>query len=146
MSTTSSDAATTTGRRSLLPYAVGAFLLAAALTAVGTFLDLTDNDSGGEQSELGPWLGVLAVLAVITFVVYRYWYERAAAAPTAPNSALAGGILAAVTVLAFWTGLPSVFAVGAIVLGRKGGGPKAVAGMVLAVLALAVAVWAAIVG
>ena len=80
MATTPSDIDTTTPRSSLLPYAVAAFVLGAVLTAVGTFLDLTDNDSGGEDDELASWLVVLAVLAVVTFVVYRYWYERAAAA------------------------------------------------------------------
>lgn len=136
----------TTKRSSLLPYAVGAFLLSAVLTAVGTFSDLTGNDDAGGDDELIGWLGLMVVLAVITFVVYRFWYERAAAAPVAPNSALIGGAVAVLLFPGFWTGLPVIFAVGAFVLGRRGGGPKAVIGMVLAVLAVAFSVFLAIAG
>jgi RsiW-degrading membrane proteinase PrsW (M82 family) len=144
--TTPASSAPGTDRRSLLPHAVAAWLLGVALTAVGTFTDLTGNDSGDEEDEVVAWFVLVAVLAVITWVVYRFWYERAAAADVAPGSALAGGILAAVTVLAFWTGLPCVFAVGALELGRRGGGPRAAIGMALSVLAIVAAVWLAIVG
>ena len=142
------DAALTpsTGR-SMMQWGVIAWLVSVVLTAIGTFLDLTDNDSGdGEGDELVTWLVLIAVLGVITWVVYRYWFTPASAAPVAPNSALVAGVLALLTVVAFWTGLPAVFGVGAIVLGRRGGGPKATVGTVLAVLALAGAIWAAIVG
>lgn len=143
---TITDTSTTPDRRSLLPYAVGAFMLAAVLTAVGTFLDLTGNEPGDGSDELGVWLALMAGLAVITYIVYRYWYERAAAAPVAPNSALVGGVLAAALFPGFWTGLPTVFAVGAFVLGRKGGGVKAIIGMALSVLAVLASVGLAVAG
>lgn len=132
--------------RSMMQWAVVAFLISVVLTAVGTFLDLTGNDDSSEEDELVIYLVLLTVLAVITYAVYRTWFTPAAAAPVAPNSTLVAGILAAAMVVVFWTGLPAIFAVGALVLGRKGGGVKAVVGTVLAALALLVCVWAAIAG
>ena len=133
--------------RPMLQWGAVAFLVSVVLTAVGTFSDVVADDSpedGGE--ELVGWLVMMAVLAVITFVVYRFWFTPAAQAAAAPNTVLVAGILAAVTVMAFWSGLPAVFAVGALVLGRRGGGAKAVTGMALALLALGTSVFAAIFG
>ena len=126
---------------------VAAWLLAVVLTAIGTFTDIVANDS--EQSvaeELPGWLVLIAVLGVVTFVVFRYWFTPAAAAGDAPNTALVAGILAAVTVVAFWSGLPEVFGVGAIVLGLRSSGWKAKVGIGLGVIALGMCVLAAIVG
>ncbi len=91
-------------------------------------------------------LVLLAVLAVITAAVYQLWFAKAAQSAVAPNTVLVAGVLAVVTVLAFWSGLPAVFAVGALVLGRRGGGAKATVGTGLAVLALVGAVVLAITG
>ena len=133
--------------RSMMQWAIVAWAISAVLTAVGTFWDLTDNDSGEDGSdEVVGWLILMAVLAAITFAVYRFWFGAAARAQVAPNTVLVAGVLAVVTVVAFWSGLPAVFAVGALVLGRRGGGPKATIGTVLALLALAAAVWGAIAG
>lgn len=133
--------------RPMMQWAVLAFFVSVVLTAVGTFSDLVADDSPEDGSgELVGWLIMMAVLAVVTVAVYRLWFEAAAKAAVAPNTVLIAGVLAAVTVMAFWSGLPAVFAVGALVLGRRGGGAKAVAGMVLAALALVVCVFAAIAG
>lgn len=133
--------------RPMMQWAAVAFLLSAVLTAVGTFSDVIADDSPEDGSdELGGWLIMMAVLAVLTVVVYRFWFSAAANAPAAPNTVLIAGLLAAITVMAFWSGLPAVFAVGALVLGRRGGGAKATTGMVLAVGALAVSVFAAVFG
>lgn len=135
------------GERPMMQWAVVAFLVSAVLTAIGTFSDLVANDSPEDGSgEFVGWLVMMAVLAVVTAVVYRFWFAAAAKAPVAPNTVLVAGILAGVTVMAFWSGLPAVFAVGALVLGRRGGGPKAVIGMLLSVVALAMCVFAAIFG
>lgn len=133
--------------RSMLQWGAIAWVISAVLTAAGTFWDLTDNESGENGSdELVGWLIMMAVLGAIAFAVYRFWFTAAAQAEVAPNTVLVAGALAFVTVAAFWSGLPAIFAVGALVLGRRGGGPKATIGTVLALLAVAGAVWLAIAG
>jgi len=114
-----------------------AWLIAVVYTAVGTFTDLTSNDSGVEDdNEFVGWLVMMSVLAVITYVIYRFWYGGAAKAPQAPNSALVGGLLAALMFPAFWTGMPAIFGVGALLLGLRSDGPKAKVGAALAALAI----------
>lgn len=126
---------------------IAAWVIAVVLTAVGTFSDVVANDSPESTGkDFVIWLVMMAVLAGVTYAVYRYWYSAAAAAPEAPNSALVGGAVALVTVVAFWTGLPAVFAVGAILLGLRSSGPKPKIGIALSVVALALAVFAAIFG
>lgn len=146
MTTTAPSTTDATDHRSLLPWAVAAWLLGVVLTAVGTFADLTGNDDGGSDDELTQWLVLITVLGLVVFVVYRFWFEPAAAAAVAPNSALIAGALSLLLIPAFWTGVPGVFAIGALVLGRRGGGPKAVVGMVLGALGLAAAVLLAVSG
>lgn len=146
--TTTTTTTTPTGRP-MMQWAVVAWLISVVLTAIGTFSELVDGS--GDSSEDGSdeflgWAVMMAVLALIAFVVYRYWFERAAEAPVAPNTVLIAGVLAAVTVLAFWSGLPALFAVGALVLGRRGGGAPAVIGMLLSAAALLVCVYAAFYG
>ena len=124
-----------------------AWLIAVVLTAIGSFSDVVADDSAESTGkDFVIWLVMMAVLAGVTYAIYRYWYSAAAAAPEAPNSALVGGAVALVTVLAFWTGLPAVFAVGAVLLGLRSSGWKPKVGIVLSVVALAVAVFAAFFG
>jgi len=89
--------------------------------------------------------GPRSSLAAVAYVVYRFWYGPAAA--EAPNSALIGGGAALlIAVPGFWTGLPSVFAIGAIVLGLRSSGAKPKIGIALAVVALAFCALLAVVG
>src|SRR5688572_13504834 len=114
------DAATTTtpAGRPMLQWAVVAWQVSVVLTAVGTFSDVVADDSPEDGSEeFVGWAVMMVVLAVVAFVVYRFWFAEAAKAATAPNTVLIAGVLAAVTVMAFWSGLPALFAVGALVLG-----------------------------
>jgi len=124
-----------------------AWLISVVYTAVGTFADLSNNESGSEdEDDYLVWLAMMAVLAVITYVVYRYWYGEAAKARQAPNSALVGGLLAALLFPGFWTGLPAIFGVGALLLGLRSDGPKAKVGAVLAVLSILACAVLAVVG
>jgi hypothetical protein len=126
---------------------IAGWVLGALFTAVGTFTDLTDNDRGSaSDDDLVTWLVLMAVLAGIAYVLYRFWYGPAAQAADASNTALLGGLLALLSFPAFWTGLPPVFAVGALVLGLRA--PRAVGkvGAGLAGVALAFAAVLAVTG
>jgi hypothetical protein len=126
---------------------IAGWLLAALLTAVGTFTDLTGNDSGSAEDDgLVTWLVLMAVLAVVAYLIYRYWYGPAARAADASNTALIGGILAVLSFPAFWTGLPPVLAVGALVLGLRAPRPAGKIGAGLAALALVAAAVLAVTG
>ncbi len=115
---------------------IAAWLISAVFTAVGTFADVGEKSARNDPDEFVVWLVMMAVLAVITAVIYRYWYGAAAKAPQAPNSALIGGLLAALLFPGFWTGLPAVFGVGALLLGLRSDGPKAKVGATLSALAI----------
>jgi hypothetical protein len=99
---------------------IAGWVLGALFTALGTFTDLTGNDSGDPQDDdLVTWLVLMAVLALLAYVLYRFWFGPAAQAADPSNTALLGGLLALLSFPAFWTGLPPVFAVGALVLGLR---------------------------
>jgi hypothetical protein len=126
---------------------IAGWVLAALFTAVGTFLDLTDNESGSaEDDELVTWLVLMVVLAAIAYALYRFWYGPAAQSPDASTAALVGGVLALLAFPAFWTGLPPVLAVGALVLGLRSPTGKGKAGAALAGLALVAAAVLAVTG
>jgi hypothetical protein len=124
-----------------------AWVLGALLTAVGTFTDLTGNDRGSAgRDDFVTWLVLMVVLAGITYALYRFWYGPAAEAADGSNTALLGGILALLAFPAFWTGLPPVFAVGALVLGLRAPRPAGKVGAGLAALALVAAAVHAVAG
>lgn len=126
---------------------IAGWALGALFTAVGTFTDPTGNDAGGADSDdLVTWLVLMAVLAAVTYVLYRYWYGPAAQAADASNTALLGGLLALLAFPAFWTGLPPVFAVGALVLGLRAPRVAGKVGAGLAGLALLAAAVLAVTG
>jgi hypothetical protein len=81
--------------------------LAAALAAWGTF--------GEDDYSAGDYLIVLAIIlvaaAIVFGVVVRRWPDA--------RTAVILGVLAVLTVGIFWTGLPPVFAAGAIALGLR---------------------------
>ena len=122
---------------------------AAVLTAAGTFLDLTDNESGG--GSLGEYLVVLGIIAVATAVVFGL-VVRAAHGKSAATRALVLAVIGLLSSVAFWTGLPAVLAAGATAcaltarddLGRM---PRSgVAAIAIASLTVCLAVAAAIAG
>jgi len=125
----------------------------ALLTAVGTFLDLTGNDthgkSGGEQ--LSEWLVVLSVSAVVAALLFALVVRRAATGDAGRRS-LVLGVLALLSVAVFWSGLPSVLAAAAVGCAlverdRRGSfGGSATSGLVLSALAVMAAVYSAIDG
>jgi hypothetical protein len=123
------------------PFAAAGVGAALVLTAVGTFWDLTGNDTGPADDlvDFLPVIGVVLVAAAITFAVVTH-------KPTATTS-LVLGILAVLTVVVAWTGLPCVLAAGsaATALAQPSRGPARV-GLALSALAVVGAVLFAVAG
>lgn len=120
------------------------------LAAVGTFTDLTGNDSGS-NNDLGDFLPVVPIIAAAAALVFGL-VVRTATASNAANRALALAVLGLLSVAVFWAGLPAVFAAGAAccALISKGTGArfsgKATASLGIAAITLALAVGLAIAG
>lgn len=140
----------------LVPALVAAALFAAGLTALGQFSVFNGGDEKKEGNDVLGWAVTLAAVLVATVIVWRV-----ARGPVASgNGAAAGqralilGIVAALSLPAFWLGVYAPLAMGAIVLGvtalmnGAAGGRKvmALAGILLAILATGVCVSANIFG
>ena len=111
-----------------------ALTLAAAATAVANFA------GNGENGGAGPYAIGLAVCAVLAAVLF------ARVLPNTAEPARAAWILAAlalVSCVAFWSGLPFVFGVGAMYAGSRAGRAAPVA---LGALAFVVALVGCIIG
>jgi hypothetical protein len=122
---------------------------AAVLTAVGTFTDLTDNETGGNDiSEYLPVLGIIAVGVVLVFGLI----VRTAHGAGAGTRSLALGIVGLLSSAVFWSGLPAVLAAGSVACAltareETGRMPrKGIAALVLSAVTVGFAVWAAIAG
>jgi hypothetical protein len=87
--------------------------LAALLTALGTFWDITGNDSEPEKHPLGQYLVVLAIIGVVAVVCYGLVVRRAMAGNPGRRSAILGAV-ALISVAAFWSGAPVVLASAAV--------------------------------
>lgn len=88
------------------------FATSAVLTAVGTFWDLTDNESGSQHSfgEYAVTLGTAAVMLAIVFGLVVRTAERG-------NPGRRAAILGVVSFLSnavFWAGFPAVLAAGSL--------------------------------
>ncbi len=132
-------------------YAVagGGFVLAAILTAIGTFRDSTSN-------AWSDYLVVLAIALVATIVVF--WLivpqvMKGAKAGTIGMTALILGVVGFLSLSVFWIGLPAVLAAGAAYLATNvdrhtSGMPRtmAVGAIVLAAVTVVLAIVLAIVG
>jgi hypothetical protein len=123
-----------TPRRTIL--IVGAVLLWVSM-AFGYWLNVGDDDK-----EVVAWLVVCAVgTLIMAFLLLRFVPDTEAEADDNPPArrALVLGIVALVTCIVFWTGLPIVIGIPALVLAAEGraragtydGGAEATAGAVL---------------
>lgn len=107
-----------------------AFVIAAALAAWGTW-------GGDEDHSTGDYLIVLAVIAVSAAIVYGLVLPRWGT----PRTGIILGVLAVLSIVVFWSGLPVVLGIAAIVIGlsyrgSKEGSGAATAALVLGALAL----------
>jgi hypothetical protein len=93
-------------RRTL--FAVGSFAVAAVLTAIGSF-------SGSGDDELRTWLVVLAVTAVAVGILF--WVVVPRLEGGLGGAALVVAIVAVVSLVVFWMGLPVPIAAAAACLG-----------------------------
>jgi hypothetical protein len=147
MSTTRTD--TQAPSRTPLIATLG-FATSAVLTAIGTFWDISGNDSGNNDT-FGEYVPVLGIAAVATALVFGLVVRGAERGNPGRRSVILG-VLGVVTIMVFWSGLPSVLAAGAVatalvhrdVTGRFG--KASATGLALAGLALAGAVVLAITG
>lgn len=89
-------------------FALVSVAVAAGLAAWGTWGDDADHS-------LGEYLAVLAIIAVSATIVFGLvvprWHGK--------RAALLVGVLAVVSVVAFWSGLPVVLGAAAILLGLR---------------------------
>jgi hypothetical protein len=111
------------------------------LTALGTFWDLTGNDTR-DGDALTEYLQVAVVIVVATAVVFGL-VVRTAPPATAGRRAVVLAVLGFLTLVAFWSGLPPVLASGAVALALKVPGmpttAKVALGLSVVTLVLAVA-------
>lgn len=116
------------------------------LTALGTFVDLTGNESGPNDGlqEYLPAVGVTVVAALIVFGLV----VRGATADNGATRALVLSIIGFLSLVIFWAGLPAVLAAAAVscalVAHPRGGMAKAAIGV--SALTVALAIVAAIAG
>ena len=116
-------------RIATLPAALTAIAVSAALAAWGTF--------GEETHAMREYLVVLAIIGVAALVVFGWAVPRAMRASAVGWTAIVLGVLGIVSVVAFWSGLPPVFAGGAALLGwSQRESTRGKVGVALGVLAL----------
>lgn len=89
-------------------FAVGSFVVSAILTAIGTF-------SGSDDNQFWQWLVVLAVTAAAVAVMFRIVVPRFDGG--AGGAALVVSLVALVSLVVFWLGLPVPIAAAATLLG-----------------------------
>jgi len=149
--TTITTHGTTTDTPSRTPLlAVLGVAASAVLMAVGTFWDLTDNESGegGELTAYAVCVGLSFVCAAIVFGLVVRTAERG-------NPGRRAAVLGVVSFLSnavFWAGFPAVIAAGALACalvqkersGRFSAG--SLVGLAFSAVAVAGAVWLAIAG
>lgn len=116
-------------RPTLVEAAAIAVAISTVLNAVGVFTE-----------EAIHWLNLFVgfLIAAVAAAIVFGWFARRASRPEARGwpTALVFGLLALITLPAFWSGLPPVFAVAAMYLGRRAGGREGVAAIVLGAVAL----------
>jgi hypothetical protein len=108
--------------------------------AIGVAISTVLNALGVFTEEAIHWLNLLIgfLIAAVAAAVVFGWFVRRASRPGARAwpTALVFAVLALITVPAFWSGLPPVFAVAAIYLGRRAASRAGIAAIALGALAL----------
>ena len=119
---------------------------ALVLTAVGSFWDVTGNDTT-DGSSAAEFLPVVAVVLVATALVFGL-VVRTAPPSSAGTRAMILAVIGFLSLVVFWSGLPAVLAFGAVSLALKADRMPVPAKVALGISAvtLALAVWAAIAG
>jgi heme/copper-type cytochrome/quinol oxidase subunit 4 len=118
-------------------WALGAAILAASLTAIGTF-------RGNDDHQLRAYLVVLAIIVVATAVIFWVIVPRIT---DATRGALILAVLAVISVVLFWLGLPALFAGAAAYLAASTRSSReTTVARVIAALAVAAAVVLAFAG
>lgn len=124
----------------------------ALLTAVGTFADLTDNESGSAGTdEIGSWLTCLAIAAVAAAIAFGL-VVRTAARGNAGRRSLLTAVVAFLSLAVFWAGLPAVLAAAAVACAlvdrdrHEAFGAMAKVGLAVSAIVTALAVMLAIAG
>ena len=84
--------------------------VAVVLTALGTFWDFNGND-GGNNDGVTAYLAAVAIILVGAAVVFGLVVRPEA--DSAGTRALVLGVLSVLTIVVFWSGLPTVLAAGA---------------------------------
>lgn len=148
MTATTNDLTAAPSRTPLL--AVLGFAASALFTAMGTFWDLTDDESGREHS-VGEYLFVLGIAAIALAITFGL-VVRTAAAGNPGRRSLVLGIVAFLSNVVFWAGIPSVLAAGAVACAliqkdkdqSYSTGSKV--GLALSALTVAAALWLAVTG
>lgn len=141
----SSDAPSRTPLLAVLGYATSG-----VLTAVGTFWDLTDNESGSDHS-VSEYLIVLGIAAVALAIVFGLVVRTAESGNAGRRSAVLG-VVGFLSIAVFWAGLPAVIAAGSLACALtqkdqdRSFSASSKAGLALSSLTLAAAVWLAIAG
>jgi small-conductance mechanosensitive channel len=109
--------------------------------AIGVAISTVLNAPGVFTEDAIHWLNLVIgfVIAAVAAAIVFGWFVRRACRPGARAwpTALVFAVLALITVPAFWSGLPPVFAVAAIYLGRRSASHAGLAAIVLGVLAVA---------
>jgi len=101
-------------RHSILRAASAGIALAALLSAVGTFGLLGE---GSETHATREYLVVLGIIGMAALAVFGWAVPRSLESPAVGWTGVVLGVLAIVSVVAFWSGLPPVLAAGAVILG-----------------------------
>ena len=147
MTTTHTSTPATTDARLWPMLAAAGIGLSTVLVAIGTFWDLTDNDASASDQGMPEFLVAVGILLVAAAIVFGL-VARTASAANAGRRGVVLAVLGLVTLPVFWSGLPCVFAAGAVscalVASPRGVGAKVAMG--IAALTVALAMVAAVVG
>jgi hypothetical protein len=112
--------------------AAAAIVIAAVLAAWGSFSD---------NGDFGDYWPVLIIIGVVAAIVFGLVVPRGLSGAWSPATAgLVLSVLGLLTVVAFWSGAPPIFALGGILLGyvakQRRAGMMATAAIAIGVLAL----------
>jgi predicted membrane protein len=109
MTATTTDLTTAPSRTPLLA-ALG-IAAASVLTAVGTFWDINDNDTGDVKAS--DWFICLGIIAVAAAIVYGLVVRTAGSGNPGRRSVILA-VVAFLSNVVFWAGLPMVLASAAV--------------------------------